>query len=126
MDSFKDIQSKFELMVKPKTMKRRMNNAVNNNSEKMKVCRVDLIRLAKPQLIKSCRVMLERRRGKLRENQVDYFQHVHINPCNSLICLKSFLFHKIKVLAIYRHVSYSGDEYWSLSEVCKVIRASTF
>ena len=52
---------------------------VNNNSKKMKVCRVDLIRLARPQLIKPCRVMLERRRGNVRENQVDYFQHVHIN-----------------------------------------------
>merc|ERR1712179_611033 len=41
---------------------------------------------ARTQLIKPCRVMLERRREMRRENQVDCFQHIqgklkfHINP----------------------------------------------
>ena len=56
---------------------------MNNNGEKVKVCRIDLEIVDTSKLIKPCRVMLERKKSLVHENHVGYFQHVmklHVKP----------------------------------------------
>ena len=92
---------------------------VNNNGEKVKVCRIDLERVATSQLIKPCRVKLERKKSLVHENHAGYFQHVmsqvklHVKPKTIRQRMESE-----QLLQLY-HRGHQDDNFESISPIKK-------